>query len=511
MKKIPKILLTVIATVVVLVLVAVAALAIAVYDGSDRTLPSVREADMGLNAFVHREAVKALDGAAEKDDISLLLNEYAMNELLYAVASQVKIPMVETRGAYATYGEDGALSLELPVRAAGILPTRVTGTLKATYTDSVLTLTVERASLGKFPCTSGIVRALVLNGGNQKRFQAALTDAGIYGTLDLQSLSFFMTSAEIADTVAAQTKDDPNALLYELLCDLCLNSPDLLEFSFGENRLYGVVLHADRLAYHPETDGELSYPLDLASAAESTRALYENGLTRENVSPVFHYYASGYRALNETEKAAVDALGLGENGMGVRTVSALTMAEVLTDQSAGLAASILNRAVTLTVTERQMNTIFAGLNVIGSGVAFCSDRKVAYLSLEAVDIALGDRELRVSVVLNVNGKRLCGHVSTVCPDSDRMALDAQITELRLGEKAMNAGRTALFLRYLDGVLDSQVWVSADAQTSTLTLDLGAALEELSDFAVLLRLSSATDMQCRRIGSQGQLQLLFRLF
>ncbi len=509
--KLLKILLIIIASVIGLVLVAAIALAIAVHDTTDNTIPAVREADADLETVIHREAVESLDNAPEKDDITLLLDEYAMNEVLYAVTQELDIPMVEMRGAYAAYGEDGALSVEIPIRAAGIFQTCIKGTLKVTYEENVLTATVEQAKVGKFSCTSGIIRTFVLNSSNQKKFQKALSDADIKGTLDLRNLSVSMTADELSDTVTALTKDDPNTLLYALLCDLCLKSPDMLEFSFGENRLYGVTLHASRLAYDSATDGALSYPLDLDSARASTLALSENGLTRKNVSSVFHYYTSGYETLGDEDKAKVDALGLTDNGKGVRNVSELTMAQVLLNQSGGLAASILNHAVTFTVTEHQMNTIFAGLDVIGTGVAFYSDSKVAYLALEDIDIALGNYALDVTVVLNLNGKRICGHVSTDCPDTNRMALDAQITELRLGSEVMNEKRTSLFLQYLDTVLESQNWISANAETSTLTLDLGAALEGQSEFATLLGLSSTLDMQCREVGGEGQIQLVFHIF
>lgn len=510
MKKLLKILFSVIGILVLLVVIAAVALAIAVHDKTDRTLPAVREADLQTDAFLHREAVKALDGAAEKDDISLLFDEYTMNELLYAIASGLDLPMVEAKGAYAAYGDDGALSVELPLRVAGVVPTCLKGTLKASYENQVLTLTIERASVGKFSCTSGIIRTFVLTRGVEKRIQKGMAEAGIKGTLDLRALTLSMTSAEIADTVTALTKDDPNTILYALLCDLSLNSPDLLEFSLGENHLWGVTLHASRLAYDPAADGAISYPLDLGSAAASTVSHSGSGLSRENVSAVFHYYTSGYKTLNEDEKKAVDALGLADNGMGVRTVTPMSMAGVLLDQSHSLAASIASHAFTLSVTEGQMNTIFAGLDVIGAGTAFYDGEKVAYLALEDIDVCLNDNALSVSVIFNLGGKRLCGHLSTVCPDSDRMALDATVDELRLGAKVMSEARTSLFLQYLDSVLTSENWISANAATATVTLDLGAALEELSEFAVLLRLSPGTAMQCRRNMGQGEIQLVFHI-
>ena len=509
MKKIFKIIFICFGVLLLLILAAVIALAIAVHDKTDNTLSSVREADLGTEAFVHREAVKALDGAEGRDDIELLFDEYTMNELLYAVSAQVDIPMVETRGAYADYGADGSLSVELPLRVAGVLPTCIKGTLKASYENETLTLTIARASIGKFSCTSGIIRALFLNAGNGKKIQESMGEAGVSGKLDLPALTLTMTSAEIAKTVATLTADDPNTILYSLLCDLCLNSPDLLEFSLGENRLWGVTLHASRLAYDPAADGAQAYPLDLETAAAQTLSL-GNRLTRENVSAVFHYNTSGYKTLNEDEKAKVDALGLSENGMGVRTVSELTMAQVLLDQSHSLAASILAHAVTISVTEDQMNTIFAGQDIIGTGTAFCHEGKIAYLALESVNVALDDRALSVSVVFNLGGKRLCGHVATVCPDTERMALDATVEQLRLGSKEMSAARTTLFLQYLDSVLTSQNWISADAETATLTLDLGKALNEIYEFKPLLALGANVTMQCRRNLGEGEIELVFHI-
>lgn len=510
MKKVLKVFLIVFGILFLLILIAAIALALAMKDTTDHTIPAVKEADLDTETILHREMVTSLDNAGEKDDIALLLDEYAINELLYSIVSRAQIAMVDPVGAYAVCAENGALQVEIPLKLAGIVPTCVKASVKLSYTDQVLCVKVENASVGRLGGTSGVVRALVLNGGNEKRWQKALREAGICCALDLGDLALTMTSAEISETVGNLTKEDPNRLLYVLLSDLCLNSPDMLEFSFGENQRYGITVHADVLSYDPVTDGEISFPLDLGSAAGSTEALIGSGLTVKNVSPVFHYYTSGYNALRDAEKEAVDALGLSkDNGMGVRTFSPLTIATVLADQASDPAASLSNLAPTLIVTERQLNTIFAGLNVIGAGTAFCHGGKIAYISLESIDVTLDDQALRTLAVLNVNGKRLCGYVGTTCPDSERMALDAQINELRLGKKVINEMQTSLFLQYMDSALASENWIRADAGTRTLTLDLDAVLRDMNEYSALLQRRSRISMQCRR-ASQGELQLVFRL-
>ena len=510
MKKVLKIFLIGLGVLFLLLLIAAIVFALEVGDDTDNTIPAVREADLDTETIIQREIVRALDDAGEKDDIAFLLDEYTMNELLYSIVSRLEVPLATPIGAYAAYDEDGALQVEIPVKLAGAVRTCIKAGVKITYTDQVLRIKLENAFVGHFSCTSGIIHALIFNGKNEKNWQNALNDAGICCTLDLDDLTFSTTSAEISETIENLTKEDPNRLLYALLSDLCLNSPDMLEFSFGENQRYGVTVHADVLSYDAATDGTISYPLDIGSAAESTAALIGKGLTSENASSVLHYYAAGYGALSDVEKEAVDALGLPKNnGMGVRSIPALTMVKVLADQASGPIASITNLAPTLIVSERNLNTIFAGLNVIGAGTVFCCGDKIAYVALESVNVTLDDQVLRACIVLNVNGKRLCGYVDTICPDSERMALNAQISELRLGKKVINEARTSLFLRYLNGVLASENWISADAEERILTLDLEAVLSGMNEYKALLKLNSRISMHCRK-ASQGEVQLVFHL-
>lgn len=511
MKRFFKVFFLFIGVLVLLTIIAAVAFSVAVYDTTDHTLPAVREANADPETLIHREAVKALTAAEESDELSLLLDETAMNELLFAITQSVDLPMADLQGAYAAYGEDGSLSVELPVRVAGMIPTCLKGTLRVTYVDRVLTLTILRASVGKLSCTSGLVRLLLLNRMTEDALTQAMTDAGISASLDLSSLTLVMTAGQICSTVSALTCDDPNTALYALLADICLDSPELLRFSFGEDRLYGVTVSLDRLAYDPATDGEIPYPVDLDAAAEQTRAMLDRGVTRENVSTVFRYFASGYRTLTDEEKAVADGLGLHENGAGVRSFPASSMVDVMADQSYGLAASILNRAVTLTVTERQINTVLAGLDIIGTGTAFCHDGNVAYIALESIRMGLDDRELRVSVVLRLGQKRLCGYVRTTCPDSTDLKVTAQIDDLRLGRENMNAERLSLFLQYLNSALAGENWICADASASTLTLDFATVLNETDAYAPLLSSRYSLTVQCRRIASQGQLELVFRIF
>ena len=510
-KKWLKILLICFAVFFTLLLIALIAFSIAVWDTGDNTVESVRSANLSVEDVADREIVKTLEDGKESDDVKLLLDEYAVNELLYGIASAVKLPFVRTVGAYASYKENGALHIEIPVKVAGFVPTCVKATAKISYDNECFKIVVEDAFVGNLSCTGGLIRTFFLNDANGKNWKKDLEEAGIICDLDLKTLSFTMTADQIAETIRNLTESDPSSMLYLLISDLVLKSPDLLEFSFGENGYYGVTLHASRLQYDPATDGEISYPLDLAAAIDKTKALYDKGVDRKNVSAVFHYFVSGYDSLDKKlEKPLVDALGLKANGAGVRTVNSLTMAQVLMNQSGGLEASILNHAATVTVTESQLNTILAGLDVIGAGTAFRYKDKLAYITLEDMDVRLYDKQLKLCVVLNLNGKRLCGYIDAACPDTERLTLNTEIDSLRLGKEAMSKHRISLFLTYIDDVLKTENWIYADPDKRVLTLDMQAALEEVSAYASLLRTYSNVNMQCRRPYDKGQLQLVFHV-
>ena len=496
------------ASIVTLSVVAFAAVCISVADETDNTPDNIRTADVDLEQFINREAVKALDGVGEKDEVSLLFDEYAMNELVYAIAREVKLPMVEVVGAYVTYAENGALKAEVPLKFSGFVSTCLKAGIKISFENGVFTVTLEDAYVGNFALTDGAIRVFVLNDFNGRNWQKDLEKAGICGTLDLNDLSFSMTVNEICDTIANLTEKDPNGKLYRLVCDLALKSEDLIDFYFGEGGYYGVTLNTGKLAYDQVTDGAISHPLDLDSAAESTRYWLDKGVTPKNVSSVFHYYVSGYDALSDKEKADVNALGLTENGMGVRTVSPASMAQVFADQTGGLAASLINRRVTLTVSDEQMNTILACLDVIGAGTAFCHGDKLAYLTLESIDIFLDDHNFRLLLTFNLNGKRLCGYIDADCPDTDRMAIYAHITQIRIGKLALTNEHVSTFLSYLNDILSAENWIYADDAENIVTLDMEQAIAESGGYGIMFARDPSVSMRCRKLSGKGQLQMVF---
>ncbi|MBP5177329.1 MAG: hypothetical protein ILP02_01960, partial [Clostridia bacterium] len=150
------------------------------------------------------------------------------------------------------------------------------------------------------------------------------------------------------------------------------------------------------------------------------------------------------------------------------------------------------------------------LDVVGAGTAFKYRDKLAYVTLEDMDVRLFDRQLKLCVVLNLNGKRLCGYIDAACPDTQRLTLSAAINSLRLGKETMNERRVSFFLQYIDDVLKSENWIYSNPDERVLTLDMQAALEGVSDYATLLRMYSDVNMQCRRPYDKGQLQLVFHI-
>jgi|GEM_PF-6397841 len=510
MKKLLKFIFILIGVVVVLVIVAVVGVCIAVRDGTDNTPADIAENNIAIEQIISREAVTALDDAENKNVISLLLDEHTLNEIAYAAVKNLDIPFVKAAGAYVGIDEQGALGVEIPLRIAGVVPTCIKATVKITYEDNVLKVTVERADIGNFSLTNGLVRALILTSPIKQSVTQALDQAGILGEVDFDTLSFTASADQLTATVENLTSSDPNTLLYSIVCDFALSSPNVLTFCFGDNGLYGVTLNVERLSYDQTADGQTDYPLDVNEAKESALAFAGNGLNQTNASALFRYYLSGYKTLTDDQKSQVEKLGLGDNGQGVRDVSAITMAEVLARQSGGVTATVLNRAVTVSVTQSDMNTVFAGLDIIGAGSAFYDDNTLAFIALESIDVNIDDQNMQITVVLNVNGKRICGFIDADCPDTDKLSLDAKIKTVRLGKEVMSDRRVKLFLTYLGGVLAEEQWISADAERSVIIIDMEALFTSITEYAELFNLNAHVKAQMRSVYSEGQLQFVFRL-
>ena len=151
-------------------------------DKTDETNSQIAENKVTLEDALMHQAVCALENTAKDGRVNLRLNEYDMNEILYAVSQNIDISGVEIISIYVKYFAD-EYKIFIPVKILGV-KSLVSGNLKLYEVDDVIHAEIHRMKIGNLGSES-IEAAL---GAFEKSIISALGDIYITATVEDDSL-----------------------------------------------------------------------------------------------------------------------------------------------------------------------------------------------------------------------------------------------------------------------------------------------------------------------------------
>ena len=470
---------------IVLVLIAAGAFLLSARDSTDRTPDDIRKEALTLEQLVHRSAVNALDTAPQDPDLSIRMDAVTLNRYLYAILPNLKgLGVLSFTGAFSEFAETGALHIELPTRICGVR-TCLYATAKIEDRDEVLSVRLESAKIGRFDCTSFWIRTFILTDGLGRKLEKALSDMGLTVEIDMSGLFIQTTHRAIATMISSLTRDDPNASLYEVLSNLCLSNPELLEFKTLDNR-FEVVLHTADMTYDETRDGPFRYPLDMDNV--KPRVESNTGLNIHTVSVLYNLYTKGYSSLSDEERRIADSCGATQLERGIRTASGLSIAEALIMQkpSMPLAELILRQSYSVRIEDQTLDAILANLPFAGSCVAFANGQRTAYICVEGITAQISRDRLTLCLCLNLNGRRVALTVEGSCPPGNGESLEITVDQIRFGSHVLNGDYITGILSYLSGVLATETWIEPKPETGSIRLSVAEILDSNGSFDLLRR-------------------------
>ena len=475
-----KIILIIILSLFILLLIAAAALLIAVQDGTDQTPQAIREADEPLEKLLSETVTVSLSDITDDPDVSVDLDGVTINRYLFSILTHLKnLGLLSFRGAYCVFEQDGALHVEIPSTFSGV-QTCLIATAYLENSGEILKITLKNAKLGHFDCTNWFIRAFILTDGLGRKLERALRDIGLETHIDMNSLTITTSHSDISNMIGHLTEEDPNAPLYRVISDLCLETPELLEIQTLKDRI-SVVLHTQVMTYDPSRDGTILYPLDIESVRPSVEGF--EGLSYENVTLLYNGFIIGYDDLSDDNKQKADEMGLRYRMKGIREASAADISMALIKQKPNLPLTelILKGSYSVRIESDTAAAIIANLPFVGSTIGFTDGQNSAYICLESMEMIFSENHLRIRGILNVSGRRICLDIQGSCSPGTGEKLSVGVTSLAFGSHVLKDSYIPDILAYLASVLAEETWIEPVPNERLIVLDLASILETIDGF------------------------------
>lgn len=504
MKRLLKFILFLISFILVVAIIICVVLGVMLYDNKDNTPKEIKENDYQVNYLIEREVYQSIKEINSNQGISLSLNDYVLNELLYAVISDFNVSGVTLKGVYCKQNEDQSYLIEIPVKVFGF-DSVIRGKIKLEEKNNELIIKLENAKIGKFNLTNNFFKKNVFSKINVKEVEDSLLDQGIIAKINLSDFVISLDIDSCIDFLKKQFKGSSLELL-DVAISTCKENPGLLSILTGENNQLGAYINTEKFEFDQVRDGNLNYPLDLESAKEM--ALNDQNYSNQYASELFNYYVSGYDPLTDEQKKVIDSFGLDNTYTGIKNSSSLSMKEIIDNQSSFdlLGGIITSGKFSLKVSEDNFNEMLSTLDIIGSSFVYTFENDFVYVTFEGISMNINRDYFDLSLILSLNGQRIVANVSFDSKSNNDSYVNGDLKELRIGEVKVNDQYLSQVFAYLKDILNED-WLVIDAENLKIKVDLTGMITDNQLISNLIRYNFSCTSS---FSSDGYLEMNYSL-
>ncbi|MBQ8413730.1 MAG: hypothetical protein IJX58_00600 [Clostridia bacterium] len=473
-------------------------------DSTDNTDPVIVENGVSLTDVVHHIIVSALDGA-NGGRLSLKLDSYDMNELLYALSMEEDFSKIGIRSIYIEEA-DGEHRLCVPIELMGV-NSLASGELKMYQEGDTIFAEVDGLSVGNLGIDSWIVSLF----GVKDKIVKLLDEKGItsYFVGDLFRLQ--MSRAELGSLLSTALAENENVGLVNALYSLLMLRGDAvsIEIASPTDISVGVDMTDFNGLSTPRFDGVNDYTESL---------LAEGVIDRGVISTVAKYYLNGYEKLTDEEKTTVSE----------RLVAKSTPEEITS--YAGIVEREKISLLSILLTQLELNTDFllpgfkigdgdisamlSELPLVGTVWQYASyrDNSCAYIAVQSLYCVIGDDLIEIYIDLNLNGYLLTVRADFISRESPLVSIGGSLGKAYLGDVELGEYEVDQLFGFLCGMLQYD-WIYTDPVTKSLTLDFTATFEDSNLLVAILKNSRniVTVCKSRLVTKGGYVQITFTLF
>lgn len=422
------------------------------------------------------------------NDANITFNEEELEYLLYPIFMSIneELSGVEFTGVNVDV-ENGEYFIKLSLKSLGFYKTVVYAKLDFSFDNKVFEIKLNSLKLGKLGLTG--IGKVFLTFVNEKNIERDLEDSGIYLDFNKSNLSIKMTLDDIEKTLTKQAEEG-NKELVSLLFDIFLANNDLLELNLGKNDLFGAIIHLGKAKYDETIHGELKYEYDFNDLKTKTETLLTSEkINAKDVSLVFNFLVRGYNHIDEEDQKLIKEIDFSSIGInncmlydGIIDRSDLSMSSYMESIFVGKTplqvASMLTEGIV--IPDDTLTGLLQNFDFIGYSYAFSNEEnKVGYFVLEQLDFTCLKEKIKMDLIGNLNGLRICIEVNIDCLDENAsgLSITGDINSVLIGSYNLSESQKIKLLDYLKKEFKETDWISVNTEKEQMILDFSKAMAD----------------------------------
>lgn len=484
MRKLLKFIGVLIAFVLVVVLALGITLVCCLYDTSDKTPEEIRANAYPVEYLAERELFRSVKDIASTSSVDFSLDSTALNEIVYAVVSGLNVDPVKIEGAYCQIDEEGAVTAEIPVSVFGF-KSCLKAKVDFNENEETLSVRIVDAKVGKVSLTYSLFKDILKANLSAGQIEEQLKQIGFETTVDLENLTFTIGKSSLIGFLTDQVETGSESV-YTVLLDDIFNDRNI-SYRCGDDSRIGFSVDVSDFAYDVVRDGEILYPIDYEFARESARS--HEAFSEENAPALLNYYVLGYDRLPEEYVSIIDRLELDKNYPGVKNCDELDAGELILEQTAAMDLNqvILNREMDVYITEDHFDQFFSTSEIIGQSYVLSFEDQIVFISCESLMMDIERNQMKLSVVLSVNGKRLIASLTFDSKDNPDSYIEGTLVDVSFGKDVFNPDLYDDLLSSVNDLIDLN-WLTIHPSERTVLVDLAAVFAENELIAQLIAMN-----------------------
>lgn len=455
-------------------------------DDTDGTNETIAAGGVSLEDAIRHHLVTALDSGDGRPSVHL--NEYDLNELLYAIAGKLGGGSLEIKSIYIER-TDGEHRLCIPIRV-GKTDSFISGSFSISEEGDTFFIEMGDVSVGNLSINSPLVAFF----GIKSRITGLLKDKDISAYFRDDDFVVQLSREDIGKIISLALSDDSNAGLVNAVYSLLMISGDAVDIDVSSPT--DIYVSVDMTVFNgrptPSLDGLNRFTEEL---------LLGGAIDRGGIGAFAKYYLNGYQRLNDEEKARViEVLSAKSSHDEISSYGGIIERESISLISVLLTQLEINTDTLLPgfkIGEQDVNAMLSELPLVGMVWQYSSyrDDSCAYIAVQSFYCAISDGRIDLYIDFNING-----YLITVCADfitdeSPITAVSGRLSSARLGNIALNGYEIEQLFAFLDAKLKYD-WIYTDPISQTLTLDFSATFKENNVLYAIIKSSKRIVTVCK---------------
>ena len=465
----------------VLIVVIISVLILMLVDNNvsePEYLKDSQPVDFDINNLVS----KGLEDTKNSQKIDIAIDEKDLSIILKSTMLKLN-PSLNSSGinivtSYIDVDANNEMLFKTHFSAFGLM-TSVTGKFSYSFDNDVLTMSLDKMSLGKFSSNASIISNFISEDEFNTMVNKELADTGVKFTLNGNSLLVTLSLTSVKDMLLDTLSSSGDNSLYQTLVSLIFRIDNMITLTDSADKL-GISIDVNSLCFDNNRDTAIPYNIDFDNISDKVEQLLNNNIiTMDDASAVATYLVKGYDKLDGEDRSKVDSIDFSSLGItnsaeyvGVleydeTEVKDIFVSQIPTDLSA------LQNFIGFSLKENDFNNTLLQTKLVGGMYCFARQEedgyKVSYIAIESIYVDLIDNHFAVYLTMSLNGQSIVLNIEIDAKEATGLKVDGQIESIRLGSEILSSSETETLLSYLEDMINTE-WIIVDSSNCSINID-----------------------------------------